>query len=194
MQTVLNSNITIHPLCPSYSDLSFVVKHFSTVMFCQGHFKMHCQGLENPFKLCLRDKSQEENKTYADKCRCYLEQSRRDKRALCCATQENRRLWEMAGWLLLSMGTEAVISATRPDSISDVNVSPLIFALMFSSPFLSSLFLSFPLLSPTLTRLKLSVCLSLLYPFHSMYPVLKVRTLQGSQINVKHNPYMDDIK
>lgn len=44
--------------------------------------------------------------------------------------------------IALSMGTEAVISATRPDSISDVNVSPLIFSLMFSSPFLSSLLIS----------------------------------------------------
>lgn len=44
-------------------------------MFCQGHFKLRSQGQENPFKLCLKDKSPEENKTYADECRCYLEQS-----------------------------------------------------------------------------------------------------------------------
>lgn len=117
----------------------------------------------------------------------------RQKSPVLCYAGESQAMGD-GRLIALSMGTEAVISATRPDSISDVNVSPLIFALMFSSPFLSSLFLSFPLLSPTLTRLKLSVCLSLLYPFHSMYPVLKVRTLQGSQINVKHNPYIDDIK
>lgn len=44
-------------------------------MFCQGHFKVRSQVQENPFKLCVRDKSPEENKTYADKCRCYFEQS-----------------------------------------------------------------------------------------------------------------------
>lgn len=37
--------------------------------------------------------------------------------------------------IALSMKTEAVISATGPDSITDVNVSPLIFFVMFSSPF-----------------------------------------------------------
>lgn len=41
-----------------------------------------------------------------------------------------------------SMGTGAVISAMRPDSISDVSVSPLVIRLMFSSPFLSSLLIS----------------------------------------------------
>lgn len=37
--------------------------------------------------------------------------------------------------IALSMKTEAVISATGPDIITDVNVSPLIFFVMFSSPF-----------------------------------------------------------
>lgn len=58
--------------------------------------------------------------------------------------------------IALSIGTKAVISATRPDSISDVTVSPLIFSLMFSPPFLpsplcwSSHHFSFPLLPSSL--------------------------------------------
>lgn len=49
--------------------------------------------------------------------------------------------------IALSVGTEAVISATRPDSISDVSVSPL---LMFSSPLLSCPLLSSGLVSSSL--------------------------------------------
>lgn len=38
---------------------SFVIlKYFAMVMFCQGRSKLCSQGQENPFKLCLRDKSQ----------------------------------------------------------------------------------------------------------------------------------------
>lgn len=74
--------------------------------------------------------------------------------------------------IALSMKTEAVISATGPDSITDVNVSPLIFFVMFSSPFplspppppVPAHFLSSPALSSAfLTHSSLSTCvLSLL--------------------------------
>lgn len=72
--------------------------------------------------------------------------------------------------IALSMKTEAVISATGPDSITDVNVSPLIFSVMFSSPFplspplVPAHFLSSPALSSAfLTHSSLSTCvLSLL--------------------------------
>lgn len=74
--------------------------------------------------------------------------------AVLCHAREEQAMGD-GRLIALSMETEAVITAARPDSISDVSVSPLIFSLMSSSPFLSSLLLlfpgpySFPLLSPT---------------------------------------------
>lgn len=57
--------------------------------------------------------------------------------ALLCHAKEQQAMGD-GRLIALSMGNGAVISAARPDSISYVSVSPL----MFSSPFLSSLLIS----------------------------------------------------
>lgn len=57
--------------------------------------------------------------------------------ALLCHAKEQQAMRD-GRLIALSMGNGAVKSATRPDSISYVSVSPL----MFSSPFLSSLLIS----------------------------------------------------
>ena len=89
--------------------------------------------------------------------------------------------------IALSMRTEAVISAARPDSISDVNVSPLIFSLMCSSPFLSSRPFSFPLLSPMLTCPTLSSCPALLSPFSLLSLLIVTCALHSSNHPRKTN-------
>lgn len=130
-------------------------------MFCQGRFKVCSQGRMKeeeggrkiPSNFCLtNNKSPAENKTCADKCRCYFQQKpcetmeARRRAALCCAPQKSSGRWDGRP-IAPSMGTEAVISAVRPDSISHVRVPPL----MFSSPLLSSPAVSFPPLRPALT-------------------------------------------
>lgn len=122
-------------------------------MFCQGHFKLRSRGQENPFKLCFWDESQVENKTYADKCRCYLEQSceRQWRRAQRCARQENSRLWEMAGWLLRQRALR--LSYQQAELIaSQTSMSLLSFSLwcslILSCPLVPSHFLSHALTCP----------------------------------------------
>lgn len=69
--------------------------------------------------------------------------------AVLCHAREQQAMGD-GRLIALSMEAEAVISATGPDNISDVIVSPLIFSLMFSSLFLSSLLLPSLLISSPL--------------------------------------------
>lgn len=59
-------------------------------MFHQGHFRLHSQGQENPFKLCLRDKIPESIKPMLTNADVILNKALRDNGAQCCAVPRRR--------------------------------------------------------------------------------------------------------
>lgn len=145
-----------------------ILKYFATVMFCQGRSKLCSQGQENPFKLCLRDKSQNGIKPLLTNADVTPNKALRDNRApaLRCATQENSRLWEMAGWLLCQWGLR--LSYQQRDLIASQTSVSLLSDVLLSSPVLSSTPFSFPLLYPTPSCAAPPSCPALSFTSHLM--------------------------
>lgn len=97
LYTITSPKISNIPFTSKYNQ-RLILRYFPTVVFCQGHLKLHSKGQENPFKLCLRDKSPEADKTYADECRCYLEQSAGRQWSLMLALCHSRELAGYGRW------------------------------------------------------------------------------------------------